>query len=483
VSAPAQHSLDFAVQAMGGRILHTPAPVVGRFFSGAATDSRQVTPRRLFFALAGERVDGFDFCGAAATAGAAAVVVPRDRDRPAGCEAIPVIEVGDPRAALADLARAVRALFRGKVVGITGSNGKTTTKELAAAALTAAGPVLRTAGNLNTEVGLPLTILEATGNESFWVLEMAMRARGEIAFLTNIARPHVGLVTNVAAAHLGLLGSLEEVAKAKGEIFADLTADGVAVLPTAEPLLEAEAEHLAEARKRRFGGFGPKPTGPVADPGDVRILEFVPSGVDGAVVRFAVDDQPVVVRLPLPGEHNAGNAAAALAVVLALELPVRPAAAALAGVELPPHRSRTLNLGGRTVLDDCYNANPASMAAALRTLVGAVGTSRRALAVLGDMLELGPNADALHEDLGRLAARLGVAGLVAVGPLSERVAAGARQAGLDDDRVRVSQDPSAAAALVAAWSAPGDWILVKASRGLRLERAVEALQARLVEKT
>ena len=198
MTGPAQRILAFACKAMAGKAVGARAALGTIRFAGAASDSREVKPGRLFFALFGERVDGFDFCGAAAQAGAAAVVVAAHRGRPAGCQGIPVIAVADPRKALGDLATAVRKKFQGRVVGVTGSNGKTTTKELVAAALSPAGQVLRTQGNLNTDVGLPLTVLEATGKEAFWVLEMAMRAPGEIAYLAGIAQPHVAVVTNVA---------------------------------------------------------------------------------------------------------------------------------------------------------------------------------------------------------------------------------------------------------------------------------------------
>jgi UDP-N-acetylmuramoyl-tripeptide--D-alanyl-D-alanine ligase len=208
----ARQSLEFAAAAMRGTLVQRGAR--GPTFAGAAADSRAVTAEQLFFALPGERVDGFDFVEQAAAAGAAAVVVAKRRGLPPGSGDLAVIAVDDPRRALGDLARAVRAAFRGKVVAITGSNGKTTTKELCAAALRPLGPSLRTPGNFNTDVGLPLTILSASGGEAVWVLEMAMRARGEIATLTDIARPAIGVITNVAAAHLETLGSLEEVARA-----------------------------------------------------------------------------------------------------------------------------------------------------------------------------------------------------------------------------------------------------------------------------
>ncbi len=230
---------------------------------------------------------------------------------------------------------------------------------------------------------------------------------------------------------------------------------------------------LPEARKRRFG---------FADASArafVRIMEFIPAGAAGSLVRVSVGYEPVVVRLSLAGEHNARNAAAALAVSNALGVPLLPAAAALQRATLPPHRSHVLSLGGRIVLDDCYNANPTSMSAALHTLVASAGRFGRGFAILGDMLELGETAAALHQAIGEEAAKIGVAGLAVVGSLGAKIAAGAIAAGLLASRAMVFDDPEAAAQAVSTWSAPGDWILVKASRGVRLERAVEALRKKL----
>jgi UDP-N-acetylmuramoyl-tripeptide--D-alanyl-D-alanine ligase len=468
VSEPAPRPLDFALRAMGGTLLRPGTR--GDGFAGAAYDSRQVQPGQLFFALPGERTDGFRFAAQAAASGAAAVVVARSRGIPDGSDAAAVIAVDDPRVALGDLARAVRAEFRGRVVGVTGSNGKTTTKELTAAALQPLGAVLRTPGSLNTEVGLPVTVLSATGEEAAWVLEMAMRGRGEIAYLAELAHPHIGVITNVAGAHLERLGSLEEIARAKGELFAGLSKDGVAVFPAGDPLIEAQAVPVPEERRLRFDDA---PGRRVA----VRVLDFVPAGAVGSVVRYAVRDTPVVARLPLSGAHNARNGAAALAVALAAGVAPVDAAQALEGTALPPHRSAARSAGGRVVFDDCYNANPASMRAALAAVAASTGAGR-AFAILGDMLEIGPDTEALHREVGRDAgARL--AGLVAVGALAPAIVEGARRAGLDPERAVVEATPEEAAARVATWTAPGDWILVKASRAMKLERAVAALEAAL----
>jgi UDP-N-acetylmuramoyl-tripeptide--D-alanyl-D-alanine ligase len=405
-----------------------------------------------------------------------------------------VVAVADPRAALGDLARAVRARFTGRVVGVTGSNGKTTTKELVAAALAPAGAVLRTPGNLNSEIGLPITILSASGDEAFWVLEMAMRGRGEIALLADIAGPHIGVITNVSGAHLERLGTLEEVAHAKGELFAGLVrapdgSGGIAVLPDGDRLIEAEADAagIPAERRVRFGGHRR---------GDVHTLEVTPAGAGGSVVRYAVGDVPVVVRLPLAGAHNARNGAAALAVARAAGVGPLAAARGLEKPTLPPHRSAVIAAGGRVILDDSYNANPASMRAALAALASSAGGGRNngssvagasagafagTFAILGDMKEIGPDAVALHRDIGAEAARRLRGGLVGVGPMGAEIVAGARAAGLDAGRAVAAASPEEAARIVADWTRPGDWILVKASRGMKLERAVEALQGALAK--
>jgi UDP-N-acetylmuramoyl-tripeptide--D-alanyl-D-alanine ligase len=470
VSAPATHTLDFAVRAMRGTLLQ--AGTRGDAFAGIAYDSRLAAAGQLFFAFPGERVDGFAFAAQAAAAGVAGVVVGRARGVPEGCAGVAVIGVDDARLAMGDLARAVRAGFRGHVVGITGSMGKTTTKELAAAALRPLGEVLRTPGSLNTEVGMPVTILSANGNEAAWVLEMAMRGRGEIAYLADVARPGIGVITNVSGAHLERLGSIEEIARAKGELFAGLGPQGVAILPADDPLIIAEAKPVPPGRRIVVDGAGPARLTV-----DVRVLEVIPAGVAGSVVRCAVRGTPLVVRLPLAGAHNARNAAAALAVALAAGAPLVEAALALETLELPPHRSAVVPAGGRVVLDDCYNANPDAVRAALASVVASAGAGR-AFAILGDMLEIGPDAEELHRAVGRDAgARL--AGVVAVGAHADALVAGARTAGLDATRAVAAASPEEAASRVAPWTAPGDWVLVKASRGMKLERAVTALEGAL----
>jgi UDP-N-acetylmuramyl pentapeptide synthase len=229
---------------------------------------------------------------------------------------------------------------------------------------------------------------------------------------------------------------------------------------------------VAPGRRLGFDGAGRARL-----PVDVRVLEVIPAGAAGSVVRYAVRGTPLVVRLPLGGAHNARNAAAALGVALAVGVPLVEAARALETLELPPHRSAAVPAGGRVVLDDCYNANPDAVRAALASVVASAGAGR-AFAILGDMLELGPDAEELHRAVGRDAGTQ-LAGLVAVGARAEAFVAGAREVGLPADRVAAAASPEAAAARVAAWTVPGDWVLVKASRGMKLERAVEALVSTL----
>jgi len=506
-AAAATHDLSFALAAMKGTLLQRGRAPGSDRFAGGAYDSRDVAPGQIFFALPGARVDGFSFAGAAAAAGAAVIVVVAGRGVPAGCENPSVVAVADPLVALGELASAVRARFAGRVVGVTGSNGKTTTKELVAAALSPAGAVLRTPGSLNTEIGLPITILSATGKEAFWVLEMAMRGRGEIALLARLARPHIGVITNVSGAHLERLGSIEEVAHAKGELYHSLHRDpdgsgGIAVLPSGDRLIEAEADSAAIPPERRvYFDAGTEPGSPRRSPSreglatlsgssstidgrrsDVQTLEVIPAGANGSIVRYAVRRVPVVVRLPLAGAHNARNGAAALGVAMAAGVPIAAAARALETATLPPHRSAAIAAGGRTILDDCYNANPASMRAALASIAASAAGGARGFAILGDMKEIGTDAQslqALHREIGAEAARQLSGGLAGVGPMGAEIVAGARAAGLDPARAFAATSADEAAKTVAGWTDPGDWILVKASRGMKLERAVEALEREL----
>jgi UDP-N-acetylmuramoyl-tripeptide--D-alanyl-D-alanine ligase len=387
---------------------------------------------------------------------------------PGGVGPLPLLAVPDTLAALGNLARFHRRRFAIPLVGVTGSNGKTTTREMVACILATRGPVLRTEGNLNNEVGVPLTLLRLDAGHTAAVIEMGMSHAGEIARLAAIAEPGVGVVTNASAAHLHDLGTVEAVARAKGELYQGLPADGVAVANA------DDARMLARARKcgRRVLTF----SGGADRQADVVVVAPVAQDEAGLSFALGIGTKEVPVRLSLVGAHNAVNAAAAAAATLALGCSDREIVRGLAEVRPVGRLLRMERLtSGVLLLDDCYNANPASMAAALLTL-SALARGGRAAAVLGDMLELGPAEEAAHRELGALAAASGLALLATFGPRSRLSHEAALAAGLPPGQALHTEDPSTLASWARERLRPGDVLLVKGSRGMKLERLVEALR-------
>jgi UDP-N-acetylmuramoyl-tripeptide--D-alanyl-D-alanine ligase len=458
-------ALDEVVRATGGYTGAKPA-----FFAGVSIDSRTALQGQLFFCVKGERFDGHDFVEQAAGRGATGVVCLRGR-QPEVERRVPdlaVVGVDDVRLALGRLGAARRAALGDlRVVGVTGSVGKTTTKELLAAVLAeaagGAAHVLKTEGNLNNDLGLPLTLMRLEASHRYAVIEMGMSGLGEIDYLASLARPDVAVVTKIAPAHLLQMGSLENIAKAKGEIWSHLDARGIAVLPAGDALLLGEVARVPADRRRTFGAAG-----------DVVVVAAEPRGVDGTDVELAIGGAHVKLRLAMVGVHNAANAAAAAAAASALGVDPATIARGLAAARPAKNRSEQVEIGPWHVIADCYNANPASSAAALDALAGM--RAERAVAVLGDMLELGPSAAALHRELGRKAGGLGLTALVCVGPLAREIAAGAREVGMAAGKILETEDRAAAAARAAEAAGPGGWILVKASRGLKLEAVIDALK-------
>jgi UDP-N-acetylmuramoyl-tripeptide--D-alanyl-D-alanine ligase len=427
-------SPEQVARAAGARLVCAPAgPPDDRPGPWRVTiDSRDIRAGDLFVGLPGARVDGGRFAGQALADGAWGTLVATDHARVdhAGV----VIASDDPLAALQSLARSWRRWLGAQVIGITGSTGKTSTKDLLAAMLAQDRHVVASAQNLNTEIGLPLTILGAPERTQALVLEMAMRGAGQIAELAAIAEPDVGVIVNVGPVHLELLGSIEAVAAAKAELIAGLRPGATAVLPAGEPLLDA---HLRD---------------------DVDVVTF---GAGGDVSELPDD-----LELPFRSAHMVSNALAALAAARAVG--ARPSG--LLEVELSAMRGQRIELPGPVlVIDDCYNANPMSMRAALDDL--AVSASGRKVAVLGDMLELGPEEGRYHEEIGAYAREAGVDVLVTVGPRAERM----RDAfGGETHR---AADAAEAAALARELLRPGDTVVVKASRGVGLEVVAQSLQA------
>ncbi|HEX9051234.1 MAG TPA: UDP-N-acetylmuramoyl-tripeptide--D-alanyl-D-alanine ligase [Anaeromyxobacter sp.] len=459
----ARFTREELAQATGGDWTGTPPASV----EGVSTDTRTLPAGSLFVALRGDRFDGHAFLPEAAGRGAAAAVVDERFDPtegvpgPAGRLVVP-----DTLLALGAIARLHRKRFQIPVVGVTGSNGKTTTREMVAAILATRGKVLKTEGNLNNEVGLPLTLLGLDPSHSAAVVEMGMSHPGEIARLAAIALPQVGVVTLAAPAHLEGLGTVDAVADAKAELYQGLPPGGIAIANADD----ARMLKRAQASGRRMITF----SAAKGRRGDVVVLEIVSQGDDGLRFVLGVGNRELPVHIPgLVGAHNAANAAAAAAAAIALGCTDREIGRGLATVRPVGRRLRLEQLpSGVALLDDCYNANPASMAAALATLAG-LAAGRRPVAVLGDMLELGAFEAEAHRAVGAEAARAGVKALATFGPRSRGAAEAARAAGLEAFH---TEDVDALVRWTKATLAPGDVLLVKGSRGMRLERLVEALR-------
>ena len=440
------------------RLINAGATVV---FSGAAYDSRMVRPGQLFVALRGERTDGHRYLAQAVANGAACLMVEKDHPATAVYDSpIPVIEVADTLDGLGALAGWYRDQFEVPFVAITGSNGKTTTKEMVAAALSAKYDVYKTPGNLNSRIGLPISLFNMTKSATAAVCELGMSSRGEIDALAKIVRPRYAVFTNIAPAHLESLGTIEEVAAAKFELLEHLDSSGLAFFCGDDAILARQAAELGP-RALTYG---------IAHDADLRGADLRVSE-DGT--RFRVDTGEDVF-LPLFGRHNVYNALAALSVARQMKVDMLAAVAALAVMESADHRSRIERAGTVAVIDDTYNANPQAMEAALLALAE-YPSSRRRVAVIGDMLELGSRTAVFHEHVGERVAELSLDLVVTVGELSKKIASAASAAGVPSGHQLHFDGADDCAQMVAGWSRPGDTILVKGSRGMALEKVVAAL--------
>ncbi|SFQ32355.1 UDP-N-acetylmuramoyl-tripeptide--D-alanyl-D-alanine ligase [Amycolatopsis arida] len=473
---------------VGGRPHHTDG--TPRVTGTVEFDTRRLTPGGLFVALPGERVDGHDFAATAVAAGAAGVLAAREVDAPA--VVVPPLPPGRAHersvalagdtdgsgaavlAALAALARhVVTELARDRltVVGVTGSSGKTSTKDLIAQLLEPLGPTVAPPGSFNNELGHPWTALRADRDTRHLVLELSARGPGHIAELAAVAPPRIGVVLNVGSAHVGEFGSREAIAKTKGELPEALPPGGVAVLNVDDPLVAA----MAERTRARVVGVGAGPAATVRA-ADVRLDEQA-----RASFRLVTPAGEAPVRLPLHGEHHVGNALAAAAVALELGTPVELVAERLSAVRRRSERRMEVvtRADGVTVLNDSYNANPESVRAALKTLAS-MSRGRRSWAVLGVMGELGADSVAAHDEIGRLAVRLDINRLVVVGGEGSPAAPmhyGASHEGSWGEESVLVPDTDAAIALLRAQVRPDDVVLVKASKVAELWRVAEALLA------
>lgn len=432
--------------------------------TGYSIDSRTLRLGDLFFAIRGERFDGHDFVAAAFERGACAAVVMRSR---VGKLRSPetenrLLEVDDPLAALQRLAAAVRRHWGRRVVGITGSAGKTTTKEAVAAVLGAGFSVLKSQGNLNNGFGLPLQLLRLKPEHEVAVIEMGMSAAGEITALCHIAAPDWGVVTNVGHAHAeSFPDGVAGIARAKYELVAALPRNGVAFLNCDDPYVSQFGRDF-EGKAIYFG------RGPMADP---RAECVTAAGAEGLEMRVRAGEQRCELRLHLPGEHNAGNALAAIAVGVEAGIPLEKCCRALEALRPEDKRGQVLQLLGATLIHDSYNSNPEALKSMIATLAG-MKAPRRIL-VAGEMLELGREAEALHAACGKAAAKAGIEIVIGVRGNARHIVEAARAGGVE---ALFLETPEEAGKWLRQHLQPGDAVLLKASRGVRLERALEALE-------
>jgi UDP-N-acetylmuramoyl-tripeptide--D-alanyl-D-alanine ligase len=460
-------TLDMVLEATGGELLATGGE---QRFVGISTDSRTLRPGDLFIALKGENFDGHQFVEQAVSGGATGVIVALDETAKLAVQElqVSVFRVGDTLHALGDLAGYWRRHHPVPVVAITGSNGKTTTKEMVAAIFSRSWKVLKNEGTFNNLVGLPLTLLQLYDTHQGAVVELGMNQPGEIQRLTEIVRPDVGLITNIQPAHLEGLGSLAGIQAAKGELFAGMAASATIVVNRDDPRVLDLASSFP-GRQVSFSAAGAN--------GEVALERILAIDANGSRFLLKVAEESHEIYLPVIGRHHINNAVAAAAVARCLNLPVGTIAEALASFHPVDKRMEILVLSEDIhIINDTYNANPGSVAAALETLMK-VKKKGRAFAVLGDMLEMGEDTATLHWQVGGIAAKEGVDHLLAMGAQASHLLAGAAEAGMDSGCLTQANDHQEMALRVRGLIAAGDWVLVKGSRGMRMEKVVEQLVA------
>lgn len=446
--------------------------------AGYSIDSRTIRAGELFFAVRGENYDGHRFVVDAIAQRALAAVVSRGfLDSEAGRRIDPqqaaLILVDDTLAALQSLAHNLIENWRGEVVAITGSVGKTSTKEMTAAMLSRKNRVVKTTGNLNNHYGLPLSILKMESDGwrasdfDYAVLEMGMNHKGEIAALTQIAPPNVGLVTVVAPAHLEFFASIDEIAEAKAEMVSGIVPGGLAVLNADDERVAKMAAMRDDVISRTFG---------IEHDADVMARGIKNESIAESSFTLVTPRGTTQARIPLSGRHNIYNALAAAAVADYYETPLAEIAGALSGMSVPRMRGEVLVFcGGVTLIDDSYNSNPRALFEMVST-IALNRKSRRKFVVAGEMLELGPSAAELHEEAGRQVARLGINKLIGVRGFAREMVAGAREAGMSSEAAIFTDTPEEAAESLIREVRDGDLVLVKGSRGVRMEIVVERLK-------
>ena len=440
-----------------------------------STDSRSVRRGDLFVALRGERFDGHEFVPAVFAQGAVGAIVHDEYRLPPSSAAVRRIEgrsapflfgVHDPLFAYQQLATHYRSRFNIPVVAVTGSNGKTTTKEMVAAVLAQRWPVLKTEGNFNNRIGVPSTLFRLTARHQAAVIEMGVDQQGQTTRLCEIVRPTIGVITNIGPDHLEFFESMEGSAQAKAELLDLLPSDGMVMLNADDPYFD----YLAARTQCRVLSFG------FSEMADVRASGVTSDVRQGTTFRLHLPGKirPTIVRIKVHGTHNVTNALAAAAVGAALNFSGSMIAQGLGRFRPAAMRSQVVTYHGVYIINDCYNANPASMKAALQ-LLAQWSPARERIAVLGDMLELGPEAGRLHRDVGQFLATQGLSRLIVCGMLGRDIAEGARQGGMAGSQIDEVVDAAAAADHLKRIVRQGDVVLVKASRGMKMEQAVQTL--------
>ncbi len=458
-------TIEEVLRATGGKLLQGS----GNVFQGVSTDSRTVAEGELFIALRGSHFDGHHYALKALEKRAGGVLIEADKVgdiRWNGYRSRAVIAVKDTLVALGEIARSWRRKYNTPVVALTGSNGKTTTKEMIAACLETTFPILKTKGNLNNLIGVPLTLLTLTEKERVVVLEMGMNVPGEIRRLTEIAEPDVGLITNIQTVHLEGMGSLERLKEEKGELYRGMRRDGTILVNQDD----ARVVDLASDYP------GQKITLGIEHPADVMAKEVRLKGAEGTSFTLILEGEVVEIHLPLLGRHFIPNVLSAMAVACLFGVEVKEAKKALENFQPFPMRMEVVPLkGGKTVINDAYNANPYSMEFALETLVEVKGKGRT-IAVLGDMLELGNFTKEAHQRIGQKVSQLSIDFLLALGEEAPVVVESAIRYGFPVERARVVESHSEALSILRQIIQNGDWILVKGSRRMTMEKIVEGLR-------
>ncbi len=425
--------------------------------AGYSIDSRTLQPGELFFAVKGERLDGHDYVETALQAGAVGAVVRSDQvERYSDKSRLLIVD--DTLTALQRLGAAVRRLWAKPVIGVTGSAGKTTTKEIIAHVLSTRHRVLKSQGNLNNQFGMPLQLLKLEPEHELAVIEMGMSHAGEIRDLAALAEPNCGVVTMVAPVHLEYFDSIAGIARAKYELIESLPAGGIAVLNADDPYVSQFGRDF-HGKVITFG---------LHKPAEVMAKNIEAHGTAGSIFEVVVDERSVRGALPLLGEHSIYNALAGIAVGLEYGITLEAAVQSLASLAAGEKRGEIMDIGGATVINDCYNSNPKALESMVRSL--AQIQAQRHIVVAGEMLELGASAETLHRDSGRHMGNYGITKLLGVRGMAKAMVEGAREAGVDAEFVAT---PEEAGEWLKREVESGDAILIKASRGVRLERALD----------